>query len=70
MKQANKDSKQKAILVDCTASSTIAELYPGWLKRGINIVTPNKKAFSSSIDLFREVRSPFCFPFFTELHDR
>ncbi|KAK4956368.1 Homoserine dehydrogenase [Elasticomyces elasticus] len=36
------------VLVDCTSDPQIAGAYPGVLKKGISIVTPNKKAFSSS----------------------
>ncbi len=37
-----------AVIVDCTADDDIALRYAGWLERGINVVTPNKKAFSGS----------------------
>jgi aspartokinase/homoserine dehydrogenase 1 len=35
-----------AVIVDCTASDTVADRYADWLARGIHIVTPNKKAGS------------------------
>ncbi|KAK5741488.1 Homoserine dehydrogenase [Elasticomyces elasticus] len=38
----------QVVLVDCTSDPQIAGAYPGVLKKGISIVTPNKKAFSSS----------------------
>ncbi|KAI5294185.1 hypothetical protein KEM52_004528 [Ascosphaera acerosa] len=37
----------KAIVVDNTSDPTLAAAYPMFLGRGISIVTPNKKAFSS-----------------------
>jgi aspartokinase/homoserine dehydrogenase 1 len=37
-----------AVIIDCTSSENIASRYVGWLSRGIHIITPNKKAFSSS----------------------
>ncbi|KAJ1964955.1 Homoserine dehydrogenase [Dipsacomyces acuminosporus] len=43
-------------VVDCTSSDTIAELYPAWLSKGLHIVTPNKKAFSNDISLFRKIQ--------------
>lgn len=50
-------SQPNPIIVDCTASQQIANLYGGWLTLGLNVVTPNKKAFSGSMetwnDLFR-----------------
>lgn len=43
------------ILVDNTASQVLAEAYPRFIEAGINIVTPNKKAFSSSLSLYQEI---------------
>ncbi|KAJ1407305.1 hypothetical protein SESBI_24408 [Sesbania bispinosa] len=37
-------------LVDCTADSVIAGHYYDWLRRGIHVVTPNKKANSGPLD--------------------
>jgi aspartokinase/homoserine dehydrogenase 1 len=34
------------VIIDCTASSDVAEQYRAWLGRGIHVVTPNKKANS------------------------
>ena len=44
------------LLIDCTSSQTVAELYPQLLRSGISVVTPNKKAFSSSQALFAEIQ--------------
>lgn len=49
-------SKEHSIIVDCTASGEVANLYPSWLRAGLSVVTPNKKAFSSSIELFKEIQ--------------
>merc|ERR1719261_1793119 len=49
-----KDSNH-AVIADCTAAEFIAKQYPKWLKKGINIVTPNKKAGSSDMKFYREV---------------
>ncbi|KAG2198909.1 hypothetical protein INT47_010314 [Mucor saturninus] len=49
-------SKEHSIIVDCTASEEVAKLYPSWLRSGLSVVTPNKKAFSSSIELFKEIQ--------------
>lgn len=40
-------SAHPSIVIDCTASAAIAALYPDWLARGIDIVTPNKQASSA-----------------------
>ncbi|PPR07654.1 hypothetical protein CVT24_003832 [Panaeolus cyanescens] len=44
--------KERVALVDNTSSEEVASLYPTWLKYGINVVTPNKKAFSGEKELF------------------
>lgn len=38
------------VLVDCTADSVIASHYYDWLRKGIHVVTPNKKANSGPLD--------------------
>ncbi|KAK0335558.1 Homoserine dehydrogenase [Friedmanniomyces endolithicus] len=42
----------KVILVDNTSSEALATTYPSILQKGISIITPNKKAFSSTHDLW------------------
>lgn len=46
-----------AILVDNTSSQDVADRYPEILSNGINIVTPNKKAFSGSSKLWSDIFS-------------
>lgn len=43
------------VLVDNTSSEAVARLYPFFLNNGVNIVTPNKKAFSSELTLYEEI---------------
>lgn len=38
------------VLVDCTSDSSIASHYCNWLRRGIHLITPNKKANSGPLD--------------------
>ncbi|KAI0502366.1 hypothetical protein KFK09_017314 [Dendrobium nobile] len=38
------------VLVDCTADSYIANHYCDWLRKGIHVITPNKKANSGPLD--------------------
>lgn len=45
------------VLVDNTSSQTVAESYPLFLRQGISVVTPNKKAFSGSLGLWRDIYS-------------
>jgi len=46
---------EKVILVDNTSSVDIAKQYPQFLSKGISIVTPNKKAFSDSYQLWQDI---------------
>jgi homoserine dehydrogenase len=46
---------QKVVLVDNTSSDDIAALYPTWLGKGINVVTPNKKAYSGDLGLYESI---------------
>ncbi|RKP12554.1 homoserine dehydrogenase-domain-containing protein [Piptocephalis cylindrospora] len=45
-----------AVLVDCTSSPDLANLYPVALRQGVDVVTPNKKGFSSDLSLWNEVQ--------------
>jgi homoserine dehydrogenase len=47
----------RAVLVDNTSDPTLANAYPLFLGKGISIVTPNKKAFSSSLSLWKDIFS-------------
>jgi len=42
------DHLPHAVIIDCTASEAISARYAHWLAAGINVITPNKKAFSGS----------------------
>ncbi len=44
----NPDHLPHAVIIDCTASDQISSKYADWLSRGIHVITPNKKAFSSA----------------------
>ncbi len=46
------DHLPHAIIIDCSSSSEVAARYPAWLASGIHIVTPNKKANSSELELY------------------
>jgi homoserine dehydrogenase len=43
------------VVIDNTSSQHIANSYPEFLRRGISIATPNKKAFSGSSGLWRNI---------------
>lgn len=47
----------RAILVDNTSDPALASAYPVFLRSGISVVTPNKKAFSSDLSLWKDIFS-------------
>ncbi|KAF2760993.1 homoserine dehydrogenase-like protein [Pseudovirgaria hyperparasitica] len=46
---------EPVVLIDNTSNQEWADSYPSFLKQGISIVTPNKKAFSSSYALWKDI---------------
>lgn len=49
------DTKQipHKILIDCTASDEVADMYEGWLRRGIHVISPNKKLGAGDLKRYR-----------------
>uniref|UniRef100_A0A5B6ZRE9 ACT domain-containing protein n=1 Tax=Davidia involucrata TaxID=16924 RepID=A0A5B6ZRE9_DAVIN len=45
------------VLVDCTADSNVASHYYDWLRRGVHVITPNKKANSGPLDKYLKLRA-------------
>lgn len=48
-------SFKNGVLVDCTASDSVALQYESWIGRGLSIITPNKKAFSGSMESWKSL---------------
>jgi homoserine dehydrogenase len=48
---------RRVVLVDNTSADEVAALYPEFLKSGINVITPNKKAFSAGLTLYDRILS-------------
>ncbi|MDH2924129.1 aspartate kinase [Nicoletella semolina] len=44
------------VFVDCTTAQSVANLYARALKEGFHVVTPNKKANTSSYDYYQQMR--------------
>ncbi|HEY2144615.1 MAG TPA: bifunctional aspartate kinase/homoserine dehydrogenase I [Steroidobacteraceae bacterium] len=44
------------VIIDCTASAEVADQYHDWLRRGIHVVTPNKKANSGTLPYYRALQ--------------
>jgi len=45
------------VIVDCTSSDAIAELYPQMMLDGFHVVTPNKKANTASTAFYQKLRA-------------
>lgn len=46
-----------ALIVDCTASETVADAYAGWLRAGIHVATPSKRALGGDLARWRDIRA-------------
>jgi aspartokinase/homoserine dehydrogenase 1 len=44
------------VIIDCTASSTVSSHYLAWLKGGIHLITPNKKANTGSLKSYQALK--------------
>lgn len=51
------DAVPHAVIIDCTANEAIARHYKAWLRRGIHVITPNKKANSIEFNYYDELRT-------------
>jgi aspartokinase/homoserine dehydrogenase 1 len=45
-----------SVLIDCSASQAVADRYGEWLKRGIHVITPNKRAHSGPIAYYQDLK--------------
>ena len=46
-----------AVIIDCSASSAVADHYPKWLAAGIHVLTPNKQAGGGPLARYRAVQA-------------
>ncbi|KAF9173952.1 hypothetical protein BGX21_008126 [Mortierella sp. AD011] len=44
------------VVLDCTSNETVAAYYPTWIEAGFHVVTPNKKAFSGDLALYKKIK--------------
>jgi aspartokinase/homoserine dehydrogenase 1 len=51
------DHLPHAAVIDCTASQEVADRYVGWVRSGIHVVTPNKKAHSGSLEAYDDLQA-------------
>ncbi len=52
----NADHLPHAVVIDATASAELTSHYEGWLARGINIITPNKKSNAGPFLAYQSLR--------------
>ena len=45
-----------AVIIDCSASDVVVDHYARWLREGIHVVTPNKRAASGSLARWDEIK--------------
>ncbi|GJN89165.1 hypothetical protein Rhopal_002139-T1 [Rhodotorula paludigena] len=50
-----RESNKHTILIDCTSDLAVTEQYPAAIAAGLSVVTPNKKGFSSSGELWKQI---------------
>ena len=55
-KHVNADHIPHAVLIDCTANGDVADCYERWLEKGIHIITPNKLAYTGSIEAYKALK--------------
>jgi aspartokinase/homoserine dehydrogenase 1 len=50
------DHLPHTVIIDCTADESVAKHYADWLKAGIHVVTPNKKANSGPLEYYDSLK--------------
>lgn len=55
LQKITKTTGRHTAVVDNTSDEKVASFYPDFLAAGLSVVTPNKKAFSGSLDLYHNI---------------
>lgn len=55
LQRITKESGRHTAVVDNTSDESVAAFYPSFLKAGLSVVTPNKKAFSGPQSLYDQI---------------
>jgi aspartokinase/homoserine dehydrogenase 1 len=50
------DHVPHSVIIDCTSNEEVAGQYGAWLRKGIHVITPNKKANSGPLKTYLELR--------------
>eukprot|EP00928_Gymnodinium_smaydae_P037674 TRINITY_DN26112_c0_g2_i1.p1 TRINITY_DN26112_c0_g2~~TRINITY_DN26112_c0_g2_i1.p1 ORF type:complete len:939 (-),score=174.08 TRINITY_DN26112_c0_g2_i1:194-3010(-) len=48
------------VVIDCTATEEIADMYPQWLSQGIHVISPNKRAGAGPLKRYHECITEQC----------
>jgi bifunctional aspartokinase / homoserine dehydrogenase 1 len=51
------DHLPHTVIIDCTADESVARHYADWLRAGIHVVTPNKKANSGPLAYYESIKA-------------
>ena len=57
MEHVHVDYLPHTVIIDCTASGEVAARYADWLRAGIHVITPNKKANSAELSYYRALQA-------------
>jgi bifunctional aspartokinase / homoserine dehydrogenase 1 len=52
----NHQNSPHSVIIDATASSELTPFYPKWLETGVNLISPNKKANTESMESYARIR--------------
>jgi len=55
LQQIQQVRKRHVVVVDNTSNDAVASFYPRFMQSGFSVVTPNKKAFSGSLELYSHI---------------
>ena len=51
------DDLPHSVIIDCTASSVVAERYVDFINKGVHIITPNKCANAGNLDVYHQLKT-------------
>jgi len=57
LKELEGANQRHIAVIDNTSNDDVASFYPSFLEAGFSVVTPNKKAFSGSLDIFKAIQN-------------
>lgn len=55
LQELQAQNQRHMVIVDNTSDDGVASFYPSFVQAGFSIATPNKKAFSGSLELYAHI---------------